>query len=562
MLSTIKATLKIASLDLECRRRVFWGIIFTFLFKLFEAVPDVLLGLMIDTAFHKQTSVLGRYGVSSDLRAVYVIGGAILLTWLGCSLFQFLGSLKWKQAASAIQYRLRMNLSAFILQRETIPLKAQGQGSLRSDYRTTNQEIDDVEFFVHRTLEDFFRLFFSTLIVGPVLLFIAPLFLVYALIPIVPTFFMAREIQRRIRPGYNAVKSATKAMCGEIDELLSGFGVIKDFGIEARFYSKLEKAAQHLDHESVRTSYLTAAMAPMTRTLVQFGVLAILIHAVVMVFHGEISFGGFAAASFLSRKFLLPFTFLGGLADMCGKGVRALGNVMGVISGVNHPSVGTDDTLPQPIASIGLQSVSYSFEQKSVFKNLNLSFQQGQLNVIKGPTGVGKSTLLRLILGDFTPSSGKVLYGSNDALIDAQAIRRNVVLVTQFPKLFTASIKDNITLFDAVVDEELLATAVDVSLTESFVGDLPHGLHTIVGPNGIRLSGGQMQSVALARAFYAKARVLLLDEPTASFDVEREAEFLQRLRQNLKDRIIIMTSHRDQPIEAADYLVDLEDLTQ
>ena len=103
---------------------------------------------------------------------------------------------------------------------------------------------------------------------------------------------------------------------------------------------------------------------------------------------------------------------------------------------------------------------------------------------------------------------------------------------------------------------------MDISLTTYFADELPQGVDSIVGPNGIRLSGGQMQSIAIARAFYSKAKIILLDEPTSSFDLHREKEFLQRLRSNLRGQIVIITSHRSQPIDAAEYLVDLGKLTQ
>ncbi|MCX6126913.1 MAG: ABC transporter ATP-binding protein [Proteobacteria bacterium] len=562
MFAVLSAVVKIAKLDRICGVRMFCGIFCTFLFKLFEAVPDILFGLMIDTVIHKKTSFLARQNFGSDLKMVYFLGGMILLAWVSGSLFQFLGALGWKQAASAIQLRLRMHLCSYVLNQHEITSGGETRDSLRSDHRMTNQEIDDVEFFVHKTLEDFFRLAFSTIVVGPLLFAIAPPFLLYAILPILPTFFVARFIQKRIRPGYNAVKMSIKRMYQEIDELLSGFGVIKDFGIEDRFYNKVKRTAQDLDAESRRTSYLTSAMSPLTRILVQFGVLAILIHAVLLVFHNEISFGEFAASSFLSRKFLLPFTFLGSLVDLCAKGTNALNNILKFTDSAQTTETRSEAALPTNIESVRMDSVKYSYGSRRIFENLTAEFCQGTLNIVKGPTGVGKSTLLRLIMGDLQPESGQIWYGSLNVHAHSESLRKNISLVTQFPKLFTASLRDNITLFDPHFDNSLFAEALDISLTTYFADELPQGIDSVVGPNGIRLSGGQMQSIAIARAFYSKARILLLDEPTSSFDLHREKEFLERLRSNLRGRIVIITSHRSQPIDAAEYLVDLGKLTQ
>jgi ATP-binding cassette subfamily C protein LapB len=344
-------------------------------------------------------------------------------------------------------------------------------------------------------------------------------------------------------------------MYQEIDELLSGFGVIKDFGVEDRFQRKLEDAAIHLDYESLRTSYLAAGMGPLTRTLVQFGVLAIVIHAVVMVYNGQITFGEFAAASFLSRKFLLPFTFLGSVVDLCGKGTNALGNVAQSIY-MDCPQPSTFISVGETrVESVRFDAVSYAYRDRKIFDGLHAEFRPGVINVVKGPTGVGKTTLLRLIMGDLQPDAGQISYGSMPST--SQLKRQHLALVTQFPKLFTASLQDNITLFDPEVDTELLAKAMDVSLTAGFAAELPCGVDTVVGPNGLRLSGGQMQSVAIARAFYSNAKILLFDEPTASFDLEREQLFLKKLQSSLAGRLVILTSHRPQPIQAAGYLVEL-----
>ncbi|MEI6398626.1 MAG: ABC transporter ATP-binding protein, partial [Pseudomonadota bacterium] len=382
-------------------------------------------------------------------------------------------------------------------------------------------------------------------------------FLVYALIPIIPTFFISKSLKDRVRPGYNAVRKAMKRVFQEVDEALLGFGVIKDFAIEAKFFKKIERAATFLDSESRRTSYLAASMVPATKILVQIGVLAILVHATILMRNGALSFGQFATVSFLSRKFLLPFSFLGGLTDMCGKGVNAYNNVTSAIRLPRDFQFRSAIEVYPAIETIRIDALTFSYDQRPIFANLNVEFKPGRLNVIKGVTGAGKSTLFRLILGDLKPSAGHVYIGSTEADVYSQSSRQNIALVTQFPKLFTASLRENITLFATEVDDERLRRALSVSLIETLVQELPDGLDTVIGPSGLQLSGGQMQSVAIARAIYSRANVLLLDEPTASFDVQREKDFLLRLKQNLGNRILIVTSHRAQPIEFADSVLTL-----
>jgi ABC-type bacteriocin/lantibiotic exporter with double-glycine peptidase domain len=238
--------------------------------------------------------------------------------------------------------------------------------------------------------------------------------------------------------------------------------------------------------------------------------------------------------------------------------VTALNHVVLSTELSKQPIENIEVAIPANIETIRLEKINYSYDSMRIFENLTIEFYPGILNAIKGPTGVGKSTLLRLLKGDLQPESGQIWCGRLNLGRDLQYMRRNVSLVTQFPKLFTASLKDNITLFDRNFDAELFQKSMEISLTRDFSDELPKGVETMIGPNAMRLSGGQMQSVAIARALYANTKILLLDEPTASFDNHREKEFLHRLRNILHGRLVVITSHKSQSIDAADHLIDLD----
>ena len=349
-------------------------------------------------------------------------------------------------------------------------------------------------------------------------------------------------------------------MYREIDELISGISVIKDYALEKRFYQKVKIKAAELKQANDQANIVSSAMIPATRIFIQMGLIGILVHGAILIFNGQISFGAFAAASFLSRKFLLPFSFLGGLIDKIVKGFDSIQDISVKLNQMHLPLIEKKKFhIFDRLANIKMEDSAYSYGNRKILSKINVEFKPEQLNVIKGPTGSGKTTLLRLLMRDFPLDAGEILYGSINVDEHLHTVWRNeIAFVPQNPKLFTASIKDNITLFDSNLNHNALQRALNISLTSEFANYLPNGIDSIVGINGIKLSGGQMQSIALARAFYTDAKIFLFDEPTSAFDLEREKLFLEVLKKNLKDKLVIMTSHRLQPVHLADFLYCLE----
>jgi ATP-binding cassette, subfamily B, bacterial len=555
----VKSLSKLIFSEPKFRKSFLWATIGTFLFKLFDVVPEILLGLMIDVAIRQEHSFLFQHHFSASRSSIFLFGSLALLTWVLGILFQFLSSMQWKRIASSVQLKLRMQLCHYILTYEKKQTHSTTEFVTLRDYdRSTNRSIEIVEFFISYTIEDFFKLFFAALIVGPILFIIAPIFLFYALISLIPVFFISIILQKKAQPLYQFAKKKMLYMYREIDELISNISVLKDYALESRFYQKIKIKAGELQQANDLANIVNSAMVPAARIFIQCGLIAILVHGAILIFNEQISFGAFAAASFLSRKFLLPFAFFGGLIDKIIKGFNSFQDLCVKLNQKSIPLIEEKNHFTfDHLANIKIEKCTYNYSNRKILNEINAEFKLEQLNVIKGPTGSGKTTLLRLLMRDIELDSGNILYGSiplGDQ--NHQAWRNNIVFVPQYPKLFTASIRDNITLFDSNLNYNSLQKSLDISLTSEFINHLPNGLDFIIG-KGIELSGGQIQSIALARAFYTDAKVFLLDEPTSAFDLEREKLFLEILRKNLKDKLIIMTSHRSQSIQAADFLYSL-----
>ena len=216
--------------------------------------------------------------------------------------------------------------------------------------------------------------------------------------------------------------------------------------------------------------------------------------------------------------------------------------------------------LPSPHREIRLENVSFSYDGiDTVLKDINLSITFGERVAIVGPNGGGKSTLVNLICRFYDPTKGRVLL-DGVPLVDLAVhdLRRRIAMVTQQTELFNESILYNIRYGRWEATTEEIEEAARKAHAHEFISDFPDGYQTMVGPNGFRLSGGQRQRISLARAFLRDAEILVLDEATSQIDVESERLIHEALARYVKNRTVIMITHRASTLALADSIVQVE----
>ncbi len=208
---------------------------------------------------------------------------------------------------------------------------------------------------------------------------------------------------------------------------------------------------------------------------------------------------------------------------------------------------------------VQFKDVSFSYQEKKVLEHITFSAQKGKITALVGESGCGKTTILRLLRGQYAPCDGEIYIG--DCVLselDANEISKYVGYVPQDVYIFMGTFMDNIRMGnDELRDEEIIEITKKVCLYHDIVG-LPDEFHTLIGPGENLLSGGQRQKIALARVIVKDAPILLLDEPTSALDVESEHAVLHCLGDLKKDKIIIMVSHKESTIAFSDstYKVD------
>ena len=212
------------------------------------------------------------------------------------------------------------------------------------------------------------------------------------------------------------------------------------------------------------------------------------------------------------------------------------------------------------LTGVGL---SYPGRGRDALSGVNMTIRPGDQITLTGPSGAGKSSLLSLLLRFAEPTKGRIEVGGVDlACVRPEEWRRQIAWVPQDPHLFAASVAENITLGDPAASREAIAAAARAAGADGFIGELPNGYDTEVGERGLRLSSGQRQQIALARAFLRDAPLLLLDEPAAHLDADTAARLDSTLEALAAGRTVIRVSHDQRSAAGRTFKLDHGRLSQ
>ena len=205
-------------------------------------------------------------------------------------------------------------------------------------------------------------------------------------------------------------------------------------------------------------------------------------------------------------------------------------------------------------------SYNYPEEKESILEKINFTIEKGSKVAVIGKTGSGKSTLFNLMLGLLEPKHGNIFFKNKSIYEDLNSWRKQICYISQNIYLLDSSIKNNITFnfFEEGIDEDKLERVIDLASLRTEINEMPLGLETIVGTDGIRLSGGEKQRIAIARALYRNSNIFFMDEFTSSLDSETENLIVKNLEDNFPDKTMLIISHRKSTIDNCDKILKID----
>ena len=360
---------------------------------------------------------------------------------------------------------------------------------------------------------------------------------------------------------YRKVRESAALVIVQFVETMTGIKAVQAYRREPRNQEIFDDVADQYREVNERTFQLLAVFMPGVKLVGNLTTGVVLLYGGYRALNGEMTIGTLAAFLLYLRMFFEPMQEISQFFNTFQSATSALEKLAGVLAeqpGIADPAEPV--TLDTVRGGVDLRDVEFSYvADRPVLPGLNLSIPPGQTVALVGTTGAGKTTIAKLIARFYDPTSGSVTLDGVDLRDLAQSdLRRHVVMVTQENFLFSGTVADNIRFGrPSATDAEVRAAATAVG-ADTFIDLLPDGYDTDVAKRGGRLSAGQRQLIAFARAFLADPAVLILDEATSSLDIPSERLVQRALRTVLADRTALIIAHRLSTVEVADRVLVLE----
>ena len=371
---------------------------------------------------------------------------------------------------------------------------------------------------------------------------------IFAIIMIPLATIAARSLGKRI--GKVTVEAADRA--GELTayllEVFKNHKIIKIFQKEIYEFSRTEKFIDNLKDRTIKTETILVRASPIMETLTGI-MIALIIYFSGRLISGEQldinNFFSFLAAMMLAYQ---PVRSLATLNMGFNQGIAAAKRILPIIDNKNK-IIDAKNSIELKISKGDIKfkdiNFKYNSEEKSVLKDINIKIEGGEMTSLVGHSGAGKSSIINLIPRLYDKISGDIEIDNQSIYnLKLSSLRSNISLVTQDITLFDDTIKNNIAYAKMDASDEEIFEAAKLSHSEEFIRDLPNGYDTVIGENGIRLSGGEKQRISIARAMLKKSKIILLDEATSSLDSDTEKKIQEAIKLLTKERTSLIIAHR------------------
>ena len=369
-------------------------------------------------------------------------------------------------------------------------------------------------------------------------------------------------IQHRMRELSETTFRAAALRNATLVESLTALETIKANGAENQMQAKWEKTTAFLARVNAQLRLLSASTMNGASGIQQFINVAIVVAGVYLIHEKMLTMGGLIAATMLAGRAMAPLSQIVGLLLQFENAKVAMKALEGIM---NTPNERSDEASfvhrPEIRGHIEFKDVVFHYpaSEQQALRGISFTIKPGEHVAIIGRVGSGKSTLQKLVLGLFAPSKGAVLLDGVDLRqLDPADLRRSVGYVAQDSTLFFGSLRENITIRAPYADDRALVAAAELAGLTEFVNSHPQGFDMLVSERGESLSGGQRQSIAIARSVLLDPPIMLLDEPTSSMDFISETQLKERIGRFGQHKTMIIVTHRSSLMDLAERIIVLD----
>ena len=363
--------------------------------------------------------------------------------------------------------------------------------------------------------------------------------------------------KKKNKKGSDEWVKSSRAVYDDFQEKVDQIQEIKAYNLEEKSLKEFDEKLAVNKKNKLKLEFLGGISLALSNILLKLGIVTVAVTGAAMLIAGEINILIYIAFLMLTASIYLPIEGILTFMTM----LTTLESVVGRIKEIKTMPVQEGKTeMKVKSYDIEFKNVHFGYDDYSVINGVSFIAKQGETTALIGPSGSGKTTLTKLAARFWDIDSGQILLGGEDiSKVDPETLLKNFSIVFQDVTLFNASIKDNIRVGKKNATDEEILKAAKVARCDEFIKRMPEGIDTVIGENGERLSGGERQRLSIARAILKDAPVVLLDEATASLDVENESLIQEALSELIKEKTVIIIAHRMRTIRSVDKIVLLNE---
>ena len=434
-----------------------------------------------------------------------------------------------------------------------LPLSYFGKRDLADLAETMMNDINLYENIFSHAVPQIYSTIVSTAVIALMLLIYNWKLALAALwvIPIsILIIFLSRKSQKKVVQDWI---DDNRKVFDDLQEKIEQIEQIKSYNLEERMLNDFFRKLNTSTKQKTKGEIIAGTLTGVATAILKLGIISVAIIGVNMLVAGEVSLLAYIVFLMLTTSIYLPIEGIITFMSMIVMLDAVVGRIkeiktMPIQEGEKHMEITNYD--------IEFKDVYFGYDNYSVINGVSFIAKQGEITALIGSSGSGKTTLTKLAARFWDIDRGKILIGGKDiSKVDPEILLKNVSIVFQDVILFNSSIKDNIKIGKKDATDEEIAMAARIARCYDFIDKMPEGMDTIIGENGQRLSGGERQRISIARAILKNAPIILLDEATASLDVENESLIQEALSELIKDKTVIVIAHRLRTIRNANKIV-------
>ena len=512
-------------------------------------------------------TLCGIYAPSLQSKAIDIIAGTVgeklantlivmLIVYLFYSASQLLQGLISANLSQRIVKRMRQELFGKIVDLPVKYLDTHSHGDVMS--RMTN-DIENISTTVSQSLPSLFSGVLTIIGTVGIMIWYCWELALLSCATVILTVIATKVLSKKVRKFSRNRQQLLGTLNGTVEEMISGYRTVVAYNHQDITIEEFCNTSDSLTKAGIKTDVFSGVMGPVMNCIGNIGFVIIAVFGGYFSIHGLISVGVISAFIVYAKQFSRPINEIAQIYGQLQTAIAGAERVFAVIDEVNEDKTG-DSLGNEDSATVTFENVDFSYQKgHSVIRDFSLTVPSGKKVALVGATGSGKTTIVNLLMRFYDIDSGNIFINQQNIKdISRDSLRKDVAIVLQDTILFSDTVKNNLKYGNAQASEAQLEEAVEMSHCKKMIQRLPQGCETVLKGAGENISQGQRQLLAIARAFVANPKILILDEATSNIDTRTEKAIQDAMQQVMKDRTSIIIAHRLSTIRDADIIVVMD----